>query len=50
VGEIPTTVAVGSTAGELERLAALHARGALTDAEFAAAKGRVLGMFTGEDA
>ena len=32
-----------SLAGELERLAALHARGALSDAEFAAAKRKLLG-------
>jgi hypothetical protein len=31
------------TASELERLAALHGRGALTDAEFSAAKGKLLG-------
>jgi voltage-gated potassium channel len=31
-----------SLAGELERLAALHASGALTDEEFASAKGRIL--------
>lgn len=30
--------------GELERLASLHASGALTDAEFQAAKARLLGM------
>jgi hypothetical protein len=32
-----------STASELERLAGLHASGALTDAEFAAAKAKSLG-------
>lgn len=32
-----------STAGELERLAGLRASGALTDAEFAAAKAKILG-------
>lgn len=32
-----------STAGELERLAALHASGALTDQEYAAAKSKLLG-------
>jgi uncharacterized membrane protein len=37
------TAAVGSTASEIERLAGLHAQGALTDAEFAAAKSKVLG-------
>jgi hypothetical protein len=31
------------TSGELERLAALHASGALSDAEFAAAKAKILG-------
>jgi hypothetical protein len=31
-----------SRAGELERLAALHSSGALTDDAFAAAKGRIL--------
>jgi hypothetical protein len=40
---IPPTTAVGSTASEIERLAGLHAQGALTDAEFAAAKSKVLG-------
>jgi hypothetical protein len=34
--------AESSLAGELERLAALQASGALTDEEFAAAKGRIL--------
>lgn len=36
--------AVHSGATELERLAELHRRGVLTDAEFAAAKARVLGL------
>jgi hypothetical protein len=36
--------AVGSTTGELERLADLQARGMLTDEEFRAAKQRLLGM------
>jgi hypothetical protein len=31
------------TASELERIAALHGQGALTDAEFAAAKAKILG-------
>ena len=31
------------TSGELERIAALHAGGALSDAEFAAAKAKILG-------
>jgi hypothetical protein len=31
------------TSGELERLAALHSGGALSDAEFAAAKAKILG-------
>jgi Short C-terminal domain len=34
----------GQLADELERLAGLHASGALTDAEFQAAKGRLLGL------
>ena len=34
---------VASTASELERLAKLHKSGALTDAEFAAAKAKVIG-------
>lgn len=36
-------VEAGGTVEELERLAALRDRGALTEAEFAAAKARVLG-------
>lgn len=40
---VAPTVVVGSTASEIERLAGLHAQGALSDAEFAAAKGKVLG-------
>lgn len=35
--------AATDTAGELQRLAALHASGALTDAEFAAAKAKIIG-------
>lgn len=35
--------AVGSTTAALERLAALHRSGALTEAEFAAAKAKILG-------
>jgi hypothetical protein len=35
---------VGGGAGELERLARLHAEGSLNDAEFAAAKSRALGV------
>ena len=38
-----TPVAGGGMIGELERLADLHARGALTGAEFAAAKAKILG-------
>jgi hypothetical protein len=39
-----TVVASGDgTTNELERLADLHVRGALTDEEFAAAKGKILG-------
>jgi hypothetical protein len=34
---------VESTASEIERLAQLHTQGALTDAEFAAAKAKILG-------
>ncbi|QIK72204.1 SHOCT domain-containing protein [Propioniciclava coleopterorum] len=34
----------GDTLGDLERLAALHQQGALTDGEFAAAKARLLGL------
>ena len=41
--KVEPTVAVDSTVGEIERLAGLHAQGALSDAEFAAAKGKVLG-------
>lgn len=43
----PAAAATGNTAGigaELERLANLHAAGALTEAEFAAAKARLLGL------
>jgi hypothetical protein len=39
----PAPAAHDSTA-ELERLAKLHSSGALTDAEFAAAKARLLGL------
>jgi hypothetical protein len=39
----PPPIAPDSTA-ELERLAKLHSSGALTDAEFAAAKARLLGL------
>jgi len=39
----PAPIAPVSTA-ELERLAKLHASGALTDAEFAAAKAQLLGL------
>ncbi len=38
-----TNMGIGSTAGEIERLAQLHAQGVLSDAEFAAAKAKVLG-------
>ncbi|MGA2471779.1 MAG: SHOCT domain-containing protein [Solirubrobacteraceae bacterium] len=37
-----TRPAASSTASELERLAALHARGALSDQEFVAAKAKLL--------
>jgi hypothetical protein len=37
------SAASGSTADELVRIADLHARGALTDDEFAAAKAKILG-------
>jgi Short C-terminal domain len=40
---VPAAAPVDET-GELERLAKLHDSGALTDAEFAAAKARVLGV------
>ncbi len=43
VGIPRAPAAVGSTVGEIELLADLHRRGALTDEEFAAAKGKVLG-------
>jgi hypothetical protein len=39
-----------STSGEIERLAQLHAQASLSDVEFAAAKGKLLGMPTGGDA
>lgn len=42
IAQAPT--AGGGTIGELERLADLEARGALTGAEFAAAKAKVLGI------
>jgi hypothetical protein len=38
-----TTTASGSFASELERLADLHARGALSDEQFETAKARLLG-------
>jgi hypothetical protein len=38
----PGPVPVGSTAAEIERLADLHGRGALTDEEFAAAKSKMI--------
>jgi hypothetical protein len=46
-GSPPTTPGAGSSAGadpigQLERLAGLHASGGLTDAEFSAAKARIL--------
>ncbi len=40
---VPAAAPVDET-GELERRAKLHESGALTDAEFAAAKARVLGV------
>jgi hypothetical protein len=46
----PGLVPVGSTAAEIERLAQLRAQGILSDAEFSAAKIKVLGMSTGGDA
>ncbi len=42
VAQVPTTAAVGSTAGEIERLADLHGCGVLTDEEFAAAKSKMI--------
>jgi hypothetical protein len=45
VAPVPPPAAAGVDAtGELERLAKLHASGSLSDAEFAAAKSRLLGM------
>lgn len=41
---VPAAAAPVDETGELERLAKLHESGALTDAEFAAAKARVLGV------
>jgi hypothetical protein len=47
-GPSPAAAAAGgspsSVADELEKLASLHTQGALTDAEFAAAKARLLGL------
>jgi DNA-directed RNA polymerase subunit RPC12/RpoP len=43
VGSTVSSTAVRSTAGEIERLAGLHAQGVLSDAEFVAAKSKVLG-------
>jgi hypothetical protein len=40
----PARVEPATSAGELERLARLHTDGSLDDAEFAAAKARVLGL------
>lgn len=40
----PPSSAPTDTAGEVERLAQLHASGALTDEEFAAAKAKALGL------
>jgi hypothetical protein len=40
----PRQVAAVSGAAELAQLAALHASGAVTDEEFAAAKAKALGM------
>jgi hypothetical protein len=39
----PAAAPAGDATAELERLAALHQSGALTDDEFAAAKAKVLG-------
>lgn len=39
----PPVAAASSTADELSKLASLHASGVLTDAEFSAAKARLLG-------
>ncbi len=41
--EAPPAAAVPDVADQLERLGALHAEGVLSDEEFAAAKGRVVG-------
>lgn len=40
----PATPTGGDTMDQLERLASLHAGGALTDEEFSAAKARILGL------
>jgi hypothetical protein len=40
----PPAAAPADSTAELERLAKLHESGALTDAEFAAAKSRLLGV------
>jgi hypothetical protein len=40
----PAPAATSTNTAELEKLAALHSSGALTDEEFAAAKARVLGL------
>jgi hypothetical protein len=40
---VPTQASGGSTFDRLSQLTAMHAQGALTDAEFAAAKARLLG-------
>lgn len=40
----PVPAAGADATGELERLAKLHASGELSDAEFAAAKSRLLGV------
>jgi hypothetical protein len=41
-GSPPATPAAPDTVDQLERLAALHAQGVLTDEEFAAQKARIL--------
>jgi hypothetical protein len=43
-GPPPSVAAPTDAAGEVERLAQLHASGALTDEEFSAAKAKALGI------
>ena len=43
---VPQAVPAGDSIAELKELAQLHSSGALTDAEFAAAKAKLLGTGT----